>query len=1572
MGVLFLKRLLSGTFLWAMLYLPVFGQGIYVDLNSIPKTGTALIYAHQDDDLIWMLPFWKVTEKFIGGAMPPTPRSRRLIHQQQQHMDSIGYGVDYENNWITPWADITDDGYNQYYWVKNPAYDSIALDHLEEHADLSLPMSQAEINKLKAKIEQYIASPAISRIMTHNIWGEYGHYHHVGVDIAVRELAVKYRKDVWMLGCDNGNFINVDIPPGITYTTGSYDSALYARIRNIYKANYYWTWDDNTPTGPYNYIKIVDAGIDKSAVFTGEPVNTPGPYQDVPGAYIFDGIDDYLTLSGNNYSTFTIAMSVRPDVIKEMDITKMSEYPSAPTCDRSFYLQSTGQLTARIFDGQSKTVTSGTALVANKWADIVMTGDGSNLKIYINGILEGSVAAGTPATYLSPEFVLGQAQETSSFFEGQISDVRFYDHALTDSEIAALAHSLKISGLTADNKVYDGTTEASLNTDNLTLIGVQPGDNVTLNSSGATGVFADKNAGSSKTVSTSGFTLGGVNASKYSLVQPSLTADITPSSINLSGVTAKDKSYDGTIEANINTEGAQLGDVLPGDDLSLVVDGASGTFADKNVGTAKLVTTSGFTLAGADAHNYSMAQPVITAAITAIDLTISGVTAYNKIYDGTTVAQLNNGSAILAGVILGDDVSLFSGHATGTFSDKIVGTGKEVVTSGFILVGADNANYSLIQPATSADITSAVLTVSGLTAANKYYDGTTGADLITEGAYIIGAVTGDDVSLLSTDATGTFLNKNAGTEIPVLVSGFTLNGNDAVNYNLTQPSPTATIYAKELTIDGTFTAADKGYDGTNSATILTNNLTLVSKEPMDDVNLVSVSEFTDAYANTGKTVTLSGSSLDGTDALNYTLSLTGAPTTTATINSKVLTVTGITAFDKSYDGTTSASLNTDNAILTGVLGTDAVVLGTSEATGTFVNRTAGVGKAVSTSGFTLGGSDAGNYTLIQPSLVADINAADLTISGVTATDKIYDGSASVILNTGSASLEGFLPGDDVNLVLSGAGGTFLNKNVGENKPVSISGFTISGADAVNYALIQPETTASITTSGLTISGVLAARKIYNGTTESVLNTENAVLAGVVPGDAVVLISSGSKGVFADKNVGVNKEIITTGFTIDGTDAINYSLSQPIVTADIMPLELTVTGATANDKVYDGTNSATLNPDGAILNGVLTGDNVHLVSTSATGTFENQNSGVLKTVTTSGFTLEGPDAANYLALQPLLTGSISAKRLIITANDLTKVYGTSLIFSGTEVTFDGLISGDSVTDITISSPGAVSSADAGIYTISLTGGNNDNYQIELVNSSLSVLKAPLYVIADDKTKQYNQINPELTISYSGFVPGQNSNVLDELPVVETDADTNSDAGIYSIIISGGSDSNYSFIYANGTLTINKADQEIIFEKIPSDLKINQGYQLQSKATSGLPVSYTVSDPNSASLNGDFLTIERDGKIVITATQDGSNNWNPAPEVSQSILVGDEYNQIPSLFTPNNDGVNDCWKIPNLEQYGKLEVSIYNRYGQTVYQSNDYKNDWYGTWNTNPLPSASYYYIIKSTTKGIIKGVVNILR
>jgi hypothetical protein len=444
-----MKRLLQNVvlafFLWLTGLSSAEAQGTKVDFNSIPKSGTVLMYAHLDDDVIWMLPFWKITEKFIGGVDPGAPRYETIIHQLQVYLNNNGYNISYEPNWYPAWGSLTDNEYVKYYSENSPDYQYLALDHVIAFWDNNdVQLVRKEINKIKAKIEQYIASPDLSRVITHDNWGEYGHQHHKALNKAVRELAVKYRKDVWMLGSQvvSGNFTDVTVPNGITYTLGSFnDPALYSAIRTIYQNNGRWTYVyDQIPSGDHKFIKIVEGGIDKSNILTGESVTTSGSYQNEPGAYIFDGDDDYLTLQGNNNSSFTIAMRIRPDLIRAMDISAMSEYPLSTTNDRNFYLTADGHVTARIFDGSSKAVTSTSVISAGTWTHIAMTCNGSTLKIYVNGLLENTISTGTAITYYStPEFVLGQATRTAGFFKGQINNISLYNKALSDNEVAQLS-----------------------------------------------------------------------------------------------------------------------------------------------------------------------------------------------------------------------------------------------------------------------------------------------------------------------------------------------------------------------------------------------------------------------------------------------------------------------------------------------------------------------------------------------------------------------------------------------------------------------------------------------------------------------------------------------------------------------------------------------------------------------------------------------------------------------------------------------------------------------------------------------------------------------------------------------------------------------------------------------------------------------------------------------------------------------------------------------------------------------------------------------------------------------------
>ena len=305
-------------------------------------------------------------------------------------------------------------------------------------------------------------------------------------------------------------------------------------------------------------------------------------------------------------------------------------------------------------------------------------------------------------------------------------------------------------------------------------------------------------------------------------------------------------------------------------------------------------------------------------------------------------------------------------------------------------------------------------------------------------------------------------------------------------------------------------------------------------------------------------VTVSGLTLTGSAAANYTLS---QPTLAADITSATVTITsGLAANNKAYDGTTAATISSNTVVLAGVQSADAanVRLSTNGYTAAFASPTVGTGITVTVSGLTLTGSAAANYTLTQPTLTADITGATVTItSGLAANSKVYDGTTTATISSNSVVLAGVQGSDIANVHLSTNGyfANFASPAVGTSIAVTVSGLTLTGSAAANYALVQPTLAADITGATVTItSGLAANSKVCDGTTTATISSNTVVLAGVQSADSanVRLSTNGYTATFASPAVGSGVVVTVSGLTLTGSAAANYTLTQPTLTADITP------------------------------------------------------------------------------------------------------------------------------------------------------------------------------------------------------------------------------------------------------------------------------------------------------------------------------------------------------------------------------------------------------------------------------------
>ena len=985
---------------------------------------------------------------------------------------------------------------------------------------------------------------------------------------------------------------------------------------------------------------------------------------------------------------------------------------------------------------------------------------------------------------------------------------------------------LAVTAPTVTTRVYDGTTAATLttsgtlsavNNNTITGTGIYNGDDVQLTQA-SSGTFATKNAGSGITVTYTD-ALTGTKAGDYQLVQPSVTGTISPAPLVVSGTTVATKVYDGTNAATVSGGVLRPGTgdliatttgVLASDAGSVHLTAATtGTFSCVNVGCTSVTVTDA--LSGSAAGNYVLTQPTVTGTISPAPLTISGLSAANKTYDGTTAATVSGTAALTTatgnptsgtGIVSGDQVSLAStAITTGQFATADAASHTQAVTFTDSLAGNQAGNYVLVMPALAATINPAPLVITGTTANPKTYDGTTAATLSngvtapgtgnTIGGN--GVYSGDDVTLVQA---GTFASPNAGGAQTVVVND-SLTGTKAHDYVLTQPgSVSAAISPAPLTVSGT-QVADKTYDGNNVATLSGGTLapgagntiggTGVYNGDVGSVSLTTASTGTFASPNASP----SAQAVSATDTLVLTGSAIGnyvlvQPTLTAFINPAPLTVTGLSAADKVYDGTATAQLQGTATLVaasgnniggSGVLAGDAagVTLNTSS-TGTFAspNASATPQAVATTDSLTLTGSAVGNYVLVQPAaLTATISRAQLSVSGTSVAGKTYNGTTAAGVSGGAlvagannaiGTATGVVAGDDVTLV---QGGNFASPNASGSPQAVTSTDSLSGGAAGNYVLAVPTgLAATIAPAPLTVSGQTVATRTYNGTTGASLS--GGVLAssagntiggnGVLAADAAgVTLVAASTGSFASPNAGAGAQAVTVadGLQLSGSAVGNYVLVQPALAGFINPAPLTATGTTVVTKTYDGTNAAAI--QGGTLaaasgntiggNGVYAGDAVNVTFTAATGgTFAGVNASTSQQAVTiaDGLALSGSAVGNYVFVQPTVSGLITPAPLTVSgtsvasktyngSNAATLTGGSIVAASGNTIGGNGVLASDAANlSLVLASTGTFASvnASAAAQAVSvsdaLSGSASSNYV--LVQPALTgfINPAPLTV------------------------------------------------------------------------------------------------------------------------------------------------------------------------------------------------------------------------------------------------------
>ena len=916
--------------------------------------------------------------------------------------------------------------------------------------------------------------------------------------------------------------------------------------------------------------------------------------------------------------------------------------------------------------------------------------------------------------------------------------------------------------------------------------------------------------------------VGDVNYNAAPDVVQTLTVD--PAAITVTVDAGQTKVYgdaDPTFTYTISSGSLVGSDVLSGE-----LDRATG----ENVGTYAIGQG---TLSNA---NYMITFVGNDFEITQKGVSVTGVSANSKVYDGTTAAALDISGASLVGIESGDlsNVSLFT--ATGTFAQVGIGTGL-AVTPGLSLSGSAAGNYSLMQPTgLTANISAKVLTVTGVVADSKTYDGTADAVLNIAGASLAGIITGEETNVNLATATGAFAQPDAGIGIAV-TSGLTLTGSAIGNYTLTQPTGlTANITPLAIAVTPNPNQS-KAFDGqgvsTDPTLIYSHAPALIGSDAFAGALTRVDGSDVNTYAITQGTLALSS---------NYTLSLDAE---TFEITTLAVTVTPDAGQEKTYD---AMGISSDPVITYQV---SPALVGTDAFTGALTRAA---------------GSDAGTYAIEIGSLATTGNyAVSLAPETFEVTPRL-----TLILSTVSKTYDGqgtstdpeltFIPSPDLlgSDVFTGAlareeGSNVGNYNVTMGTLSAGGNYFLAGFPAIGFGSF------SITPLDITVTPDAGQNRVYDGTDvagDPTLTYTNTPLVGSDTFSGALTRAVGSDA---------NTYAIEIGTLSAGS---NYNLSVATETFEITPSGITVT-ADLQTKVY-GEADPTFSYQ--ITSGTLHGSDM-LSGTLTRTTGEDVGNYAI----TQGTLSAGSNYALTFASADL---TITQRNTFITVDPQIKVYGeadpefTYSLAPGSSLvgsdTFSGTLSRDAGEDV-------------GTYTITkgtLTLGGNYNLLLG-PPTNLTVTERPIEITANDQSKTTGQADPSLTytitsgsLMFSDMVSGSLARVSGET------------AGTYAI--NQGSlavGANYDLTFVPGTLTItDQITQMITFDALSDKTFGDASFSLSATGgASGNPVTFSSSNTAVATVSGSTVTIVGAGMTNITASQVGNATYADAPDVVQVLTV-----------------------------------------------------------------------------------------
>ena len=738
-------------------------------------------------------------------------------------------------------------------------------------------------------------------------------------------------------------------------------------------------------------------------------------------------------------------------------------------------------------------------------------------------------------------------------------------------------------------------------------------------------------------------------------------------------------------------------------------------------------------------------------------------------------------------------------------------------------------------------------------------------DIVVERGTVTGDYTAKNGKLTITKAPLTVTAKSytikQGDALPTFeaeYSGFKNNETASMLSN----QPTVRTTATSASAPGTYDIIVSGASATNyDITYVKGTLTITQADPVT----VAAKSYSRQYGEANPTFeyTTSGATLSGTPSITCAATATSpvgeydiAASKGTVTNYNVTYVNGkltiikapLTVTAKSYTIKQGDALPTFEAEYSGFKNNETKAVLTTQPT---IKTTATSASAPGTYDIIVSGANATNYDITYVKGTLTITAADpVTVTAKSYSRNYGEANPAFEYTTSGATLTGTpniscvataaSPVGEYPIVITKGSVTNYNDNYVngtltiKKAPLTITAksYAIKQGDALptfeaEYSGFKNNETKAVLTTQLTIRTTATSASapgiydiIVSGAAAN--NYDITYVKGtltITKVDEVVVTAKSYSRQYGGANP--NLEYTTAGATLSGTPAISCTATatSPVGEYEIVASKGSITNY--NVTYVNGKLTITKAPLTITAKSytIKQGDALPMFEAEYSGFKNNETKAVLTTqptITTTATSASEPgtydivvsnaSATNYDITYVKGTLTITkADEVVVMAKSYSRQYGEA------NPNFEYTISGTSLSGSPSVSCAATATSPVGEYDIVASKGSVTSYNVTYVNGKLTIIKAPLTITAKSYTIKQGDALPTFEAEYSGFKNNETASVLSTQPTIRTTATSTNEPGIYDIIVSNASATNYDITYVKGTLTITKADEVVVTAK-----------------------------------------------------------------------------------------------------------------------------------------------------------------